>query len=425
MTRPNTGNWTSPDTGRRPVLRSVFLPLIAVLCVVTLVLVVSGLAAKVIDEVNLTVASGARQSEAINLAVKPSEPLYLISWLDHGDYPSTGRVRVINRSTGEVVHTLDTGSAPDIAVSPDAQRLYLAAIEYTEYTIGGKSVWKDYLTAFDTGTWATIWKTEIERPADSNGRYGNRSGTGPSALTISPAGSRLLIQKQAGWDAWFTMLDSGTGQVAVESPRLAKCIRASLTFSPDGHEIYLSCPANDTLHFLDAATLQVKESLHIPGQPMVSALSGDGLWLYVVTYGGRVALVNLEKRTIEQSVDANSESSPVRWGSVTFSVDSSRLFAAGSDSSQDVIRIFDTRSWEHMGTAHLSPLDLEGGLVQLGVSRDQNHLLLLLRNEYIENDLLHVRTAFSTLDLTHTDAISTLKLDLADNEQLVRFVIGP
>ncbi len=429
MTRSNTGNLTSPDTGRRPVLRSAFLPLIAALCVMTLALVVSGLAAEVIDNIHLIVTSGAGLSERANPIVESSETLYLVSWVDPDAPQITGKVRIVNRATGKLIQAIDTGYAPDIAISPDGQRLYLAALEYIELTPEGQEVLKDYLTAFDTATWKAVWKTEIKRPPDANARFRTNFGDGPSALAISSDGSRLFVQLQGGWDAWLIRIDTATGRAIAQSPRVSNCIGADVTVSSNSNELHLSCYAGKALHFMNATTLQVEKTLSIPGGPIRSALSPDGRWLYVVTYASKVALIDLEKRSIEGWVDLGNDSSPVVWGSVTFSGNGSKLFvgvrAAGSDTPVDAVRVFDTQSWQQIGLVQLNPLHLDGGLSQLGVSRDQNRLLLLLQNEHVENNALHNRTSFSTVDLTRPDVASPLKLDLADNEQLVRFVVGP
>lgn len=449
MTKSDITNPGSPQAIHRPTPRPISRLLIATICMATFALVVVGVTAKLIDNISPTKADQLAQSREGTPITRPSEVIYLISWLDPFNLETGSRIRVVDPNTGGVLKTIDTGSVPDIAISLDGRRLYLAAIEYTEYEIGGKAVWKDYLTAFDIGTWESIWRTEIESPPDTNGRAATR-GSGPSALTLSPDGSRLFVKKQAGWDSWFTVMDTATGKALTESPRLPSCVGADPKFSPDGQWLYLPCLGINEIRFMNATTLQVEATLTIPGAPFAegpgvppytpidgipglmadSALSPDGRWLYVITDEPRLALVDVAKRTIERWVDLGGQGYPtVGYGSIALSADGGQLFVGvrtkGEDSHVDEIRIFDTQSWKQVDHLNLDRLHLNGDPSQLSLSRRSNHLLLLLEARHVENNSLQIETGFSVLNPARPVVASPLKLDLSEDESLVRVVAAP
>jgi len=446
MIKPNVTNPSSPQAIGRSTPRLMPRRIITMTCVATLAFLVLGVAGKVIENTTRTKTDQAATSGGATLPAKPSETVYLVKWLDPFNPEVGGRIQVVDPNTGGILKTIDTGSVPDIAISPDGQRLYLAAIEYES---GGKAVWNDYLTAFDMKTWKTLWRTEIESPPDTNGRATTR-GSGPSALTPSPDGSRLFIKKQAGWDSWFTVTDTATGKVLAESSRLSSCVGADPKFSPDGNWLYLPCLGINEIRFMNANTLQVEATLTIPGAPFAegpgvppytpidgvpglmadSALSPDGRWMYVITDEPRLALVNIEQRNIERWIELGGQGYPtVGYGTSALSADGNRLFIGvrtkGKDSRVDEIRIFDTQSWKPIGRLNLDGLPLDGDLSQLSMSRVSNRLMLLLEARSIEKNSLQLHTSFATLDPDRLDAPSPLKLDLSDNDMLVRIVVAP
>jgi len=375
-------------------------------------------------------------------STKSAEIVYLISRLTPSDPygQETGRVRVVNLKTGEIVKTIETGGQPDVAVAPNGERLYMAALEKTG------DVSEDTLAAFDTATWQVVWKTKIEGSSPTDwGRVVYIGNNGPSALVISPDGRQVLVYKYAGHDSWVTRIDTATGALLAESPRMSYCDTADLTSSPNGQWLYISCYGSNDVRFMNATTLQVEAVLAIPGAPFAegpgvppytpiggvpglmvgSVLSADGHWLYVVTDEPRIALVDLERRSIESWVDLGRQGYPaVASGSVTLSKDGSRLSLGlrtkGADSEADEIRSFDTRSWKKIGQLRTGE-----GIVQLKAGQDANHLLSLLRTVQVDGQTLHTHTMFSIQDLAQSRAASPLNLGLSDNEEIVRFVIAP
>ncbi len=184
---------------RKLLLLGVSLVLLAIISIVAFIAV-----AALLPVAHRTVGMESqpeRHGELISSTGQP-ETLYLLTWVNHEPYPPTSKVRVLDRRTREFVKIIDSDSGPDVAISREGDHFYLAAMKF----INGGASSKDYLTAFDTTSWQALWNTELESPPNSNGRFGTRDGTGPSALTLSPDGSRLFIEKQAGWDSWFTVL---------------------------------------------------------------------------------------------------------------------------------------------------------------------------------------------------------------------------
>ncbi len=383
-------------------------------------------------------------------SVKPSETLYLVSLVQPCDYHAglcgdeIGRIRVLNLSTREFARTIETGYKPDLALSPDGQRLYLAAIRGQDPTS-----WEDNLTAFNTSTWQTLWKTQIEHRPGENCRVVYQD-VGPSALALSPDGNRLFVYKYAGHDDWFTVVDTATGKPVGDSAHLSNCDVADLHFSPDDQWLYLSCYGSNDVRFMNAKTLQVEGTLTIPGAPfsdypgvppytkiggmpgsMVSTyLSLDGRWLYVVSDEPRLALVNVEKRSIERWVDLGRQNYPaVSLGSVALSADGSLLYVGirtkGEDEPVDEIHVFDTHSWQPRTRLPLEGLHLDGDLKLLSVSRMNNELLVGLESEFLQSNFLHQRSTFLILDPARPGILPSPKLDLGEGESLVRIITAP
>jgi DNA-binding beta-propeller fold protein YncE len=342
------------------------------------------------------------------------------------------------------VKTIETGYKPDFAISPDGRRLYMAAIRGSDPT-----AWEDDLTAFDATTWQAVWKTQIEHAAGANGRA-VYIDIGPSALAISPDGSRLFIFQYAGHDDWFTVMDTATGKTIAKSEHMAYCDGADLQFSHDGQWLYLSCYGSNDIHVMNAKTLQIEGTLNIPGAPFSdypgvppyakiggvpgsmigTVVSPDGKWVYVVTDEPRLALVNLEKRNIERWVDLGRQSYPASHdGMVALSADGNRLFVGvrtqGADSNVDGIRVFDTQSWQQITELSLASLHLDGNLRLLSASRINNQLMLGLETSFLENNYLRHRSSFLVLDWTRPSVAALPKIDLGESESLVRIVIAP
>ncbi len=241
-----------------------------------------------------------------------------------------------------------------------------------------------------------------------------------------------------------------TGKVVTESPHFSYCVGADLKFSPDGRWLYLTCYGSNDIRFMNVTTLQVEATLAIPGAPFVHSqavlpytrfggvaggmvrtmLSSDGRWLYVVTDEPRVALVNLEKRTIERWVDLGRQSYPsVHYGVVALSADGSRLYVGvrtrGEDSPVDQFRVFDTHSWQLSARVSLQGLHLDGDPNLLGVSQINNELLVGLQSEFFQGGSLHQRDTFLILDPARATILPSLKLDLGESESLVRIIAAP
>lgn len=382
------------------------------------------------------------QLEANGVAPKPSEMAYLISWQSGCDLKSgscnreeTGRLRTINLETGQVLKTLETGYAPDIAVSPDGQRVYLAAIRGA----GGPTEWEDNLTAFDTASWEPIWKSVIEHPPGTNGRVYYMGGEGPSGLLLSPDATKLFIYKNAGHTSWLEVRDSATGKIIGESDRLEWCDTAELSFSLDGQWIYFICYGSNDIRFMDATTLKVQENLSVPGATFdnspdappytrfggipgamaASALSSDGRLLYVVTDNARVAIIDLKKRQIERWVDLARQASQAVKSAALSSVDNQLLIGLGEEGGAGASAILnlDTQSWKTM--SRLQP-SLNGQISQLIERRGKNQLLILQNSNHAHGMFLHVHSSVSILDLARPSFALPLKVDLAEDEQIVR-----
>lgn len=79
---------------------------------------------------------------------------------------------------------------------------------------------------------------------------------------------------------------------------------SALALSKDGGELFLACARSGKVLVLDAAGLQVKRSLAVPGEPSGLALSLDGRTLYVTLSeaSSQLLLVNVPENKVFQSI---------------------------------------------------------------------------------------------------------------------------
>jgi len=117
---------------------------------------------------------------------KGREVLYVVD-SDMGIAGSHPRVLVLDPATKKTLKIFETGSHPDIAVSPDGRRLYLA-YDYSER----EGVEKGKLEVIDTVTGVVL------KSLDASNRWQTIGPAYDSGMAISPNGRWLFVYKYAG-----------------------------------------------------------------------------------------------------------------------------------------------------------------------------------------------------------------------------------
>jgi DNA-binding beta-propeller fold protein YncE len=113
-------------------------------------------------------------------------------WLfvaDSNDYGSTGRVLVVDPEEGRVPWSFESGRLPDVAVSPDGLRLYVASsLQVPPGSPLTGNPWAGMLEVIDT-------MTGIGRPVENNNRTVTTSHVYSSKMALSRDGRWLFQYK--------------------------------------------------------------------------------------------------------------------------------------------------------------------------------------------------------------------------------------
>ncbi len=145
-------------------------------------------------------------------------------------------------------------------------------------------------------------------------------GIYPSAIAISPDGSRVYITNEA--PNVITVISTATNTVIGNIPLSSNCY--SLCISPDGSRLYASIEFLSIVIIIDTATDAVLSTVGVGTNPVGVAVSPDGSRLYVAnTIDNTVSVINTATSTVIATV--NTGTGP--WD-IVVSPDGSRVYVS-------------------------------------------------------------------------------------------------
>ena len=212
-------------------------------------------------------------------------------WLYVMDYNSglsgsDGHVLLVDPNNGHVVGRLIVGSTPDMVLSPNGKRLYVASILNTG----------DTLAVIDTANGAIRQSVPIHHRA----KY--TSMPDAPIIAISPDGLWVYLLRMRTISPLhdeFTLasFDVARGVFLPDEAVLPGCVSGLIFPSPDSQHIHVLCRGSNDVHFLlqtqnGLQTLPPPLPLSLPGEvqmiPATGALSPEGNILAIGSHAGGV-----------------------------------------------------------------------------------------------------------------------------------------
>jgi hypothetical protein len=205
------------------------------------------------------------QQAAINPV--PHRPLYIV---DSDGNSSTSRERLfaLDPATKGIVKTYPTGSHPDIALSPDGTRLYVASESRTPEGAEGPGAGR--LDVVDTGTGTTL--ASIANPH----RWIQMGPLYGSEMALSADGRWLYVYKlrpgpENGVSEFVAIFDTASNKFLPDTISLAKCGASLFVPWPNGRALTVVCFAAE-----DLRTMQLSDQgIPVTQQPTVIAIPHD------------------------------------------------------------------------------------------------------------------------------------------------------
>lgn len=268
------------------------------------------------------------------------------------------QILVVDPATQRVMGSIYAGAGPDMALSPDGTRLYVASSRGA----GSELAAIDTRTGAIVHTTPTLFRAEFTlRPFWSN-------------LAISPDGQRLYVQTLQtigpGQDLpGVATFDTVHGRFLPDTAEVPGCGLGQAVSEPAGWDLAVQCLATHDLRFLRLApsgAVAAEHTVALPvgtsggsdlAEPAGSALAPDRRTVAVITLGGRAIIVDAASGQILQAADLGV--APGRWvpqGMLALSPDGARLYLGvgrldeRSQHVADQIVVIDPHTWRRVGT---------------------------------------------------------------------------
>jgi DNA-binding beta-propeller fold protein YncE len=244
--------------------------------------------------------------------------------LDNNNMKNESQVLLVDPEQERVVRTFKAGQGPDMILSPDGTRLYLASALRKE----GRLI-QNVLQVIDT-TSGKVLQT-VDNPDHSISTL--RESV--SRMAISRDGRYVYASKnRVTWEGVFNYLatfDTAQGQFLPETAPLPRCGVGRILVSPDDSRLNVLCHNTNDIRFLDLAENGAQRPLNkaagsrtatppklslalgLSGTTMhsrglvVGFLSQDGLASTVIMGDGRFFNIDNQSRTIMQANEIDSE----------------------------------------------------------------------------------------------------------------------
>jgi YVTN family beta-propeller protein len=136
-----------------------------------------------------------------------------------------------------------------------------------------------------------------------------RARVGRGLLVVAVAGALLLAPRAASAQVRILQTNSGsTNNVSVIDPATNRVvaevagvpINHGAAASPDGRQFYFSSEAEQTLHVVDAKTLQTTKRIPLSGRPNNISIGRDGARVYVGIVSAPGAVDVIDTKTLEK-----------------------------------------------------------------------------------------------------------------------------
>lgn len=280
-----------------------------------------------------------------------------------------GTFTAYDAETREELYSLDVSYASQAAMSPDGARFYLTT-PATDTNPGS-------LIALNAEDGSLIWRApQTMSPVG----YIN---DGPPSMALSADGSRLyLYVYRRNGDTFvgysIRTIDAMTGATIGEAETTdgsnSGCA-PQLQASQSNGRVFLTCWAGYRLRIFDLGMARFTYDIDLPTRDTIgsniqstdsivgAAQSSNGRYLYVVSDGPRINVVNTGPGELEATHDIpTDEPAPVHRGLVALSEDGTRLAiglqtVAHDNGLHDVGRIIvvDTTTWQPVADLNLDP----------------------------------------------------------------------
>jgi YVTN family beta-propeller protein len=173
-------------------------------------------------------------------------------------------VSIIDTTSDQVTGSLFVGPSPHgLAITPDGSSVLVAIF-------GG-----DLVSAIDTATNEVVWSVPV---------------TSPHNLAISPDGLTAYVASQDSAAPSLTMLNVPDHHQADRIP--LDHMPMTLTFTPDGKQLWFTEAGVDELQVLDSATNAIVGTISVGAGPSHVVFTSTGLLGLVVGDAGGVALLD-------------------------------------------------------------------------------------------------------------------------------------
>lgn len=279
------------------------------------------------------------------------------------------RIWLFDPNRGRIMGTIRAGSGPDIAISQSGDRLYIAS---TMLGCGRGNC--DELTVIDTGGGSVLSIAEIP------GRVQYKVYPWSSTMTVSADGRSVYVLKSrftpSGDDAPYglAVLDTALGRFLSEEIDLGQCGYGSFVSAPSLSQFVFHCPASNELRvyrFLTPSKVVLETAVAIPWGRRLHArhiysdvparefiTSSNRNEITAVSGDGTIYKIDLTAHTVAPTAvsgNPNVTVSPLDWPA---SADRKRLYVGvgpyDGEGMSDEIRVFDSRTWQQVGSIHTS-----------------------------------------------------------------------
>jgi len=329
------------------------------------------------------------------------------------DFNQTGRngaILGVDPSTGTVLKTIPTGHAPQLAVSPDGNRLYIDSRDPGRH--------EDTLTIVDAGTGRVL--QSVSNP--DSPRWGGPPPT--SLMATSADGHYLYILKGRttnGKDStWVAAFDTqASAFLATTVPMGDDCPGASLRALPaklmvvcGGLNTIYSIPVGADGSFAQSSALKLPPPsgilpngiAHAEGDISATVWSTNGGTLFLVKADGSIVKLSTQNLQITKTSTTPLDQMLVASREGVVSPDGSRLFvgcrlAANRGHSNQYVVVFDTESLQLLKTVPVSQEFLSLAMspyseeLLLTVPRNTSGLLVVDTSTLRESRMLRVGVA--------------------------------
>ena len=163
------------------------------------------------------------------------------------------------------------------------------------------------------------------------------------AASIPAAGQVLILQTNSGASNNISVIDPASNRVVAEVAGVP--INHGAAASPDGRQFYFSSEAEQTLHVVDAKTLQTTKKIPLSGRPNNISIGRDGRRVYVGIVSAPGAVDVIDAASLEKV-----KSIPTKGGIHNVYVTPDGLHVVAGSIAGRVMTVIDAKTEEPIWT---------------------------------------------------------------------------